>query len=344
MKQLRVTLSGLALMAAGLGLSVSPANAACEAATAEFGMSRIVDIDTTHGPIFGAMTNRSREPSFLKPNEVVLTFDDGPIPWITKSILDTLDKYCAKATFFSVGRMALAYPASVKDVMARGHTLGSHTYSHPFNMQRMNIDAAAAEIERGIAAVSTAAGAPVAPFFRFTGLADSNRLLGYLQTRSIAAFTVDVVSNDSYTANANKLAEHTLAEIAKTQGGIVLFHDIKAATTKALPIILSRLKASGYTVVHMTAKTTVTPMAYAMHYVAPKLTKTPQAQEMGPMPTLPETPAVTRQITEVAPDARDRTEPSGKASPHKASRKRKAHSELPHRIVEAEADLAHTAN
>ena len=43
-----------------------------------------------------------------KPKEVVLTFDDGPMPWITKSILDTLDNHCTKATFFSVGRMAIA--------------------------------------------------------------------------------------------------------------------------------------------------------------------------------------------------------------------------------------------
>ena len=115
------------------------------------------------------MTRQAREPSFLKPKEVVLTFDDGPMPWVTKSILDTLDTFCTKATFFSVGRMALAYPATVRDVLARGHTLGTHTYSHPFNMPRMKVDAATSEIERGLAAVATAAGAAnraVFPLYR----------------------------------------------------------------------------------------------------------------------------------------------------------------------------------
>ena len=56
------------------------------------------------------MTKRTKETSFLEPKEVVLTFDDGPVPWVTTPILDTLDKFCTKATFFSVGEMALAYP------------------------------------------------------------------------------------------------------------------------------------------------------------------------------------------------------------------------------------------
>ncbi len=69
------------------------------------------------------MTKRDKEPAFLEPKGVVLTFDDGPVPWITTPILDALDKFCTKATFFSVGEMALAYPWMSKEVMARGHTL-----------------------------------------------------------------------------------------------------------------------------------------------------------------------------------------------------------------------------
>lgn len=261
----------LLIVIAGLVLAPAHASAGCVDESTALPVSRIVEIDTTNGPMFGSVTRQPHEPSFLRPKEVVLTFDDGPMPWVTKSILGTLDTFCTKATFFSVGRMALAYPATVKDILARGHTLGSHTYSHPFHMPRMKPDAAVAEIERGLAAVTAAAGEPIAPFFRFPGLADSPRLLAYLRTRNIAALTVDVVSNDSYTRDPLKLAERTMAEVRRHHGGIILFHDIKTATAKALPSILARLKAEGYSVVHMTAKHPAEPLAVTLGDAAPQL-------------------------------------------------------------------------
>ncbi len=236
-------------------------------------VSRIVEVDATGGPLFGSLTDEVREPNFLKRKEIVLSFDDGPMPWVTKSILDTLDKHCAKAMFFAVGRMAIAYPSTVKDIVVRGHTLGSHTYSHPYNLPKMSEDAAKADIERGLAAVSAAAGEPVTPFFRFTGLADSPRLLSYLATRHIASFTVDVVTNDSYISDTKRLVDHTIAEVERTKGGIILFHDIKPTTAKALPEILSQLKAKGYKLVHVTAARPSTPAAELVAEFAPKVAK-----------------------------------------------------------------------
>lgn len=220
---------------------------------------RVVEIDAHAGPIFGAFTKQAREPAFLREKEVVLTFDDGPMPWITRSILDTLERYCAKATFFAVGRMAIAYPDVVRETAARGHTLASHTMTHPFNMPRMPAAKAQDEIERGFAAISAAAGAPIAPFFRFPGLSDSSTLLAYLQRRGIAAFTVDVVSNDSYISSAARLTQNTLADIERNKGGIVLFHDIKRATAKALPVLLRELRKRGYRIVHLTSSRPVEP-------------------------------------------------------------------------------------
>jgi peptidoglycan/xylan/chitin deacetylase (PgdA/CDA1 family) len=234
---------------------------ACTAKDGGLGVSRIVEIDTSTGPLYGDMSNYVREESFLGPNEVVLTFDDGPMPWITKSILDTLDRFCTKATFFSVGRMAVAYPATVREVLARGHTLGTHTWSHPFNLPRSGIERAREEIEKGFAAVAMAAGEPVAPFFRFPGLADSNPMLAHLQSRGIAAFTVDVVSNDSYIGNPQRLTERTVRATVERNGGILLFHDIKPSTAKALPDILAQLKERGFKVVHMRPKSKYVPVS-----------------------------------------------------------------------------------
>ena len=242
----------------GLLLSVSPAGA-CPDQAKGLGVSRIVEIDASSGPIFGGLTKQAREDRFLGTREVVLTFDDGPMPGITKSILDTLDRFCTKATFFSVGRMAIAYPAMTREILARGHTLGTHTWSHPMNLARMNPAAARDQIDSGFAAVALAADQPIAPFFRFPGLSDSPALMAYLQERGIAAFTVDVVSNDSYIGDVNRLIARTLDHVETNQGGIVLFHDIKHVTARALPTILAELKARGFKVVHMRAKKPYVP-------------------------------------------------------------------------------------
>ena len=256
-------------IALAAGTCVQPA----DGAGVTLPVTRTIEIDPAAGTLYGSMTRQPHERSFLRPMEVVLSFDDGPMPWVTRSILDTLDRFCTKATFFSVGRMALAYPATVRDVIARGHTLGSHTYTHPFNMPLMKREAAEAEIERGLAAVATAVGGPIAPFFRFPGLGDGKGLLGYLRRRGIATFTVDVVSNDSYIHDKQLLIDRTLAEVKRNRGGIILFHDIKTTTAKALPEILARLKAEGFSVVHLTSKTNAEPLADMMSAVAPKLAK-----------------------------------------------------------------------
>jgi peptidoglycan-N-acetylglucosamine deacetylase len=217
-------------------------------------VSRIVQIDASTGPLYGDITKFQKQGDILKPKEVVLTFDDGPMPWITKSILETLERFCTKATFFSVGRMALAYPETLREIMGRGHTLGTHTWSHPMNIRRLPIEQSVAEIEKGFAAVAAAAGQPIAPFFRFPGLGDSGPMLAHLQKRGIASFTVDVVSNDSYIASVERLTKETLAKVESRNGGIMLFHDIKAVTAKALPGILTELQRRGYRVVHTVSK------------------------------------------------------------------------------------------
>ncbi len=263
----------LVLTAAPTPLSAQP-DSTCDQTGRGIGVSRTIEIDASTGALFGSVTKQVREASFLKHKEVVLTFDDGPMPWVTKSILETLDTFCTKATFFSVGRMALAYPATVRDILARGHTLGSHTFSHPYHLPTMKPDAARAEVERGLAAVATAAGAPIAPFFRFPGLSDSASLLDKLQQRRIATFSVDVVSNDSYISDPQQLVARTLAEVEANGGGIILFHDIKTVTAKALPHILSRLADKGYKVAHLVPVRPAEPLPELMAEYAPRIAKT----------------------------------------------------------------------
>ncbi len=255
----------------------------CAADGSTLGVARVVEIDTSTGALFGAISTQAREPRFLGPREVVLTFDDGPMPAITRPILDTLDKFCTRATFYSVGRMAIAYPAMTREIVARGHTLGTHTWSHPLNLKRVQIERSREEIEKGHAAVTMAAGQPIAPFFRFPGLSDSGPMLRHLQTRGMAAFTVDVVSNDSYISDPERLLTRTLREVEAQNGGIVLFHDIKAVTARVLPRFLAELKARGFKIVHVIPKATVAPVKDYDSVLAALLAKNERATTAQPL-------------------------------------------------------------
>lgn len=280
-----ITRAASALCLAIFSISTGPAIAADCASGEGLGVSRVVEIDSAAGPLFGDMSKYAREASFLGPKEVVLTFDDGPLPAVTRPILETLDKYCTKATFFSVGRMALAFPDMVKDIIARGHTFGGHTWSHA-NLRAAGFERARDEIEKGFAAMSYAAGQPVAPFFRFPYLNDSNPLLAHLQSRGIAAFTVDVVSNDSFISSVPRLIDRTMSDTRRRSGGIMLFHDIKSQTAKALPEILAQLKAEGYKVVHMKPKAPLAPHADYDAQIAAIVAKSKKPKDPKEKPVL----------------------------------------------------------
>lgn len=228
-------------------------------------MSRIIAADSTHGALYGTALNAQSNRSYsrtlnLRDREVVLTFDDGPLGTNTRTVLDTLDKHCVKATFFSVGRMALADPKLLKEYDRRGHTIGTHTFSHPFAMDRMPPQDAIAEIEKGFAAVSHALGKPIAPFFRFPGLRDSPETVAYLASRNISTWSVDVISGDTDPgANAAKVTKDVLARVRGAGKGIILFHDIKKPTAEALDGIITALKKDGYKFVHVVSNTNYKP-------------------------------------------------------------------------------------
>src|SRR5437870_7727411 len=104
-----------------------PARPACANPNA-LGIGRTVEIDTTGGPGFGF--EHFKELDFLRDHEVVLTFDDGPWPENTPSVLKTLAEECTTAIFFPIGKHSTYYPEILKQVYAAGHTVGSHTWSH----------------------------------------------------------------------------------------------------------------------------------------------------------------------------------------------------------------------
>ncbi len=222
----------------------------CAAKPGVLGISRVVEIDTTGGPVFGGSHKGN---NFLKAGEVILTFDDGPMRAYTRPVLKALAAHCTKATFFMVGRMAAADPAMVKEVAAAGHTIGSHTWSHQ-NLTPLGLIKGRQEFELGMSAVSKAAGAPVAPFFRFPFLGDSRLVREHAKTRNVATFFIDVDSKDFRTRDPKAVHSRVMNELAQNGRGIILMHDIQPSTAKAIAGLLAALHDKGYKVVHMVPK------------------------------------------------------------------------------------------
>ncbi len=133
-----------------------PPKAACANPNA-LGIARVVEIDTTGGPGFGF--EHFKQLDFLRDHEVVLTFDDGPWPVNTPSVLKTLADECTTGIFFSIGKHATYYPEILKEVLAAGHTVGSHTWSHAtLTNKKLTEDQRKEEIEKGFSAVKWALG------------------------------------------------------------------------------------------------------------------------------------------------------------------------------------------
>jgi peptidoglycan/xylan/chitin deacetylase (PgdA/CDA1 family) len=221
------------------------------------GVGRVVEIDTTGGPGFGFEHFKAYD--FLRDHEVVLTFDDGPWPGNTPAVLKALAEQCTKAMFFPIGKHAGWHPEILKQVLAAGHTVGSHTWSHK-DLSRLTEQEAKDEIEKGIAAVSIASGnRPIAPFFRFPALRHPPEMVKYLGERNVGIFSTDLDSFDFKMRHPEQVIKSVMAKLAKHGKGIILMHDFQHATAEALPEILKKLKEGNYKVVQIVGKTPIEP-------------------------------------------------------------------------------------
>ena len=220
------------------------------------GVSRVVEIDTTGGPGFGF--DHFKQFDFLTDKEVVLTFDDGPWPVNTPAVLKALADECTKGLFFSVGKHATYHPEILRQVLAQGHTVGTHTWSHVnLNGKKMTEQMAKDEVEKGISAVKYALGTNPAPFFRFPQLQQNPALVSYLGSRNVGIFSTDLDSFDfRKESTPDKIISNVMTKLDKLGKGIILMHDFQKRTGEALSTLLARLKAGGYKVVQIKAKTT----------------------------------------------------------------------------------------
>ncbi len=242
----------------GNAAAATPCPGSAGASGDVLGVSRIVEIDTAGGPGFGSQQFKAYD--FLQPGEVVLTFDDGPWPGNTPAVLNALAAQCTKALFFPIGEHALWHPQILKQVAAAGHTIGSHTWSHS-DLAKLPAAQAEEDIEKGFSAVRAALGEPESPFFRFPELRYSSELVSYLGTRNISTFSADFDSQDFKIHKPEAVIASVMTKLKKNGKGIVLMHDFQHGTALALPELLTQLKANGYRIVQVRAKTPVTTLA-----------------------------------------------------------------------------------
>jgi peptidoglycan/xylan/chitin deacetylase (PgdA/CDA1 family) len=263
------------LLGMASGIAAMPAFAAdCPGNPGALGTSRTLVVDPREHPRIGTMQYAETLP--LQDHEVVLTFDDGPLPPHSAQVLDILAAQCVKATFFIIGRMARSFPDGVRKVRDAGHSIGTHSQNHPLSMNRMPIERARQEIDDGIAATTAALGdgGGLAPFFRIPGLLRAEAVENYLASKGIQTWSADFPADDWRHVSSARVYDLAMKRLEAKGKGILLLHDIQARTVAALPRILHELKVRGYRIVHVVPatpelpKTPTEPQQWQLHPVS----------------------------------------------------------------------------
>lgn len=202
--------------------------------------------ETTENRIFGSVFARGQHNKPL----VALTFDDGPSVY-TRQILDTLARYDVKATFFMIGRNVESHPDIARRVVAEGHAIGNHTYTHPLWAPAEPPAMFKKELDKTTIALQRATGVtPV--YFRPPHGWRSPWMMGLARKQGYTVVTWTVSPDDWMAVNAKTIESRVLSKACG--GAIILLHDGLEAkqdpkrreTVTALPAIIVALKERGY--------------------------------------------------------------------------------------------------
>lgn len=182
-----------------------------------------------------------------------LTFDDGPSS-LTPEVLDLLDQYDAKATFFVVCKNNEEYAEYLSEIVKRGHALALHSYSHNYNQIYASMDAFLSDYEKVYDWVIENTGYTPS-LFRFPGGSNNgssyvvNEIIDELERRGFQYFDWNVSSGDgSNLTTTENIIDNICNNIGNVKHPVVLMHDGsgKNATLAALPTVLKRLSEKGY--------------------------------------------------------------------------------------------------
>ena len=198
--------------------------------------------------------------------KVYLTFDDGPSS-NTAKILDILDDYNIKATFFVCGKDLELYSADYKRIVEDGHTIGMHSYSHNFGDIYSSGEAFAADYTKIHDLILNTTGVDT-KYYRFPG-GSSNRVsstsmstfINYLNEQNAIYFDWNVASGDatSQAFTSEQLIDNVMKDVVKYKTSVVLLHDAsnKNATVEALPGLIEALQEQGAMILPITDETII---------------------------------------------------------------------------------------
>lgn len=170
---------------------------------------------------------------------IALTFDDGPHPKVTEQILNLLDKYQAKATFFMLGSRVQYYPDIAKDVLARGHEVGNHTWNHPV-LTKLSAEQVSKEYASTAGAITQAIGQGPTVFRPPYGA--TNDTVNAQIPVPVILWSIDTM--DWKHRNAQQLLPYVQNNLHNN--AIVLMHDIHQSTADGLEAVLAYLQSQGY--------------------------------------------------------------------------------------------------
>lgn len=173
--------------------------------------------------------------------QVAITFDDGPHPLITPWILDELDKWGVKATFFLVGKQVTLYPELVREIRRRGHTVGSHSHAH-LSLRHLSLSECEQDLVKSRLALREACGETVKLFRPPGGYYDDTvrKAAGNL------GFTT-VFWTANITSFPGRDGQRIATELARqcATGGIILLHNGEDETLDTLPHLIPALRKHG---------------------------------------------------------------------------------------------------
>jgi len=178
---------------------------------------------------------------------VALTFDDGPNPTFTPRLLDILDKYDVKATFFMIGKYMDKYPEIASDVVRRGHVIGNHTYTHPRNIELDTQAQVIRELDKCEEAIERITGKRGHLFRPPRGLIDGS-VFTIASEEGYTTVLWSVCADHHDAPTPELMADRVLAN--NRPGGIILAHDgetgIRWKDVAATPLIIEELRKRGY--------------------------------------------------------------------------------------------------
>lgn len=183
----------------------------------------------------------------VKGKVVALTFDDGPMPVYTGQILDILDKYHAKATFFMIGNRMEQYPGIVKEVASRGMVIGNHTLTHPRDLRTLNDQQIGREIKTCSNLSDQLTGQRHYLFRPPRGMLN-NRVIRDIRAQGYTIIMWSVCGDNRAAGTPELMARRVTQQIKP--GQIILLHDGRVPGRKrdveATRLILADLSRKGY--------------------------------------------------------------------------------------------------